>query len=143
MGSSRYTPDWNVLQMSEYARPSNKVEVTGLAKCNTLEAQAVPLSSPQALYRALPVTSSSLPRLAPSGSRRGKEKTLPTAEEYCQQMLTMGGGPLMGPLSSSDRPLSISVLFPVDLQSSKGRGRTCQEDNTKLIGYSRQRDAGA
>ena len=74
MGSSCHTPGWDVLQMSEYARPSNKAEVAGLTKYNALEVQAVPLSSPQALCRALPVTSSSPPRPAPSGSRRGQGK---------------------------------------------------------------------
>ena len=127
-----------VLQLSEYTRPSNKAEVAGLAKCNVLKAQAVLLSLPQALCRVLPVTSSGPPRPAPSGSRRGKEKTLSTAEECCQQMLTMDGGTLSELLGSSNRLLSISTLFLAGLQSSKNRGRTCQEDNTKLIGYSRR-----
>ena len=121
------------------------MEVAGLAKCNAPEAQAVPLSSPQALHRALPVTSSSPSRPAPSGSRREKEekKTLPTAEECRQQMLTMGGSPLLGPLSGSDRPLGIGAPFPAGLRSSKGRGRTCWGDNMKLIGYSRRHNVGA
>ena len=143
MDSSRHAPDWDVLQVSEYARPSDKAEIAGLAKCNAPEAQAVPLSLPQALCRALLVTSSSPPRLASSGSRRKKERTLPAAEECCQQMLTIGGGLLLGPLGGSNRLLSISTPFPVGLQSSKDRGRTCQGDNTKLIGYSRQCNVGA
>ena len=137
MGSSRHTPGWDVLQMSEYARPFNKAEVTGLAKCNALEARAVPLSLPQALCRGLLVTSSGPPRPAPSGSRRGKGKD----PFRCRRMSPADADYGWGPLDDSNRPLSISVPFPVGLRSSKGRGRICQEDNPRLIGYSRRRDA--
>ena len=143
MGSSCHAPGWNVLQMNEYTRPSTKVEVAGLAKCNAPEARAVPLSSPQALCRALLVTSSSPPRPAPSGSRREKGRD----PSHCRRMspadADYGWGPPLGSLNDSGRPLSISAPLPAGLQSSKGRGRSCQGNNTRLIGYSRWHNVGA
>ena len=81
--------------------------------------------------------------MAVEGEKEKEKETLPAADECHQQMLTTGGDSLLGSLDDSGRPLSISAPFPVGLQSSKGRRRTCQGDNPRLIEYSRRRDAGA
>ena len=113
-----------VLQMSENTRPSNKAEVAVLAQCNAPEAQAVLLSSPQALCRALPVTSSGLLRPAPTGSRRGKEekRPFPLQKNVASKCWLWVGAPYWGPsavaIDRSDWSSDVcsSDLFPTQLQ---------------------------